>query len=886
MRRLLLGLALLALVPAGATAANWPTYHGDNTRQGYDGSDPGLASPTRAWTSPELDGQVYAQPLVEGTQVIVATENNTVYSLNAASGAIEWSTNLGTPRTTAILCGDINPQGITSTPVIDGGNIYVVANIQTGSSTFYFELASLSLATGSVSWTANVDPTDTSNPSGITWSSEALAMEDRGALLVTDGLVLIPMGGNDGDCGGYHGYVVSYPETGPGTGSLAWWASSEVDAGDSQGAIWAAGGLSEDADGYVYAGTGNSNHDQSTDAYDYGDGVIKLDPTDLAPGAPVDYFAPSNWYQDNANDEDLGSSTPLQLPGDRIFQVGKSGMGYLLNSADLGHIGGQLAEHQLCHATSDAAFGSLAYAASVVFVGCSDGLAAVQIAASGDDFSPLWYNTSDVATHPPTVAGGMVWSVSAGGGQLLGLSATTGVLEDSLSITGSNSNHFTTPTASDDQLYVAAGTAVDAFTGSPPPATRYQPLSPYRVLDTRSATCVQCTGGALGGGQTRTIQVGGYTPPGYGGSVVPAGAVAVVLNLTAVSGTQGTFLTVFPAGEAVPNASNLNTPARDNVANLVTVAIGTSGGNPGYASIFNDAGTIDVVADVEGYYFSGGSGSSGEFHALSPPIRVCDSRGDQGTPGTLCAGTGGSSDPLSAGEARLVAVTDGATGVSTSGDAEAAVLNLTAVSGTAGTFLTVYPPTSSGSGPPTCGTPPTASTLNVPANTNQPNRVIATVVQSGGTGYVCIFNDLGIINVVVDVSGWFGNGSDTGGTLFHPLTPTRICDTRPGQDVVCEGETLAGGATDSVQVAGVGPLPATGVMALVANLTAVSGTAGTYLTAYPDSASRPTTSDLNPPAQTNIANLVMVAVATDGRVDVYNSLGSINFIVDAVGWFQ
>jgi hypothetical protein len=75
-------------------------------------------------------------------------------------------------------------------------------------------------------------------------------------------------------------------------------------------------------------------------------------------------------------------------------------------------------------------------------------------------------------------------------------------------------------------------------------------------------------------------------------------------------------------------------------------------------------------------------------------------------------------------------------------------------------------------------------------------------------------------------------------------------------------------------------------MALVANLTAVSGTAGTYLTAYPDSASRPTTSDLNPPAQTNIANLVMVAVATDGRVDVYNSLGSINFIVDAVGWFQ
>src|ERR1019366_6604720 len=327
---------------------------------------------------------------------------------------------------------------------------------------------SLSLGTGAVNWQANIDPPDNSNPSGITWSHEALTMEDRGALLVTDGRVYVPMGGNAGHCGAYHGYVVSYPESG--SGSLTWWASSEVDSGDSQGADWSAGGISEDAAGYIYASTGNSNHGSSTDQYDYSDGVIKLDPNHLSPGAPVDYYAPSTWYRDNAGDTDLGSTAPLQLPNSRIFIVGKSGTGYLLNSTGLGHIGGQVAEHQVCHATGDAAFGSLAYANGTVFVGCSDGVAAVQIAGSNDDFSPLWYNTTNVANHPPTVAGGLVWSVSSGGNQLLGFSTSTGQLEQTLSISGST--HFTTPSAANGRLYVGGGDYVNAFgTGWHAPAS-------------------------------------------------------------------------------------------------------------------------------------------------------------------------------------------------------------------------------------------------------------------------------------------------------------------------------------------------------------------------------------------------------------------------------
>jgi hypothetical protein len=347
-------------------------------------------------------------------------------------------------------------------------------------------------------------------------------MEDRGALLVTDGRVFVPMGGNDGDCGDYHGYVVGYPETGPGTGSLTWWASSEVVAGDNQGADWSTGGLSEDAGGYIYASTGNSNQDSSSDPYDYGDGVIELDPGSLAPGAPVDYFAPSNWYQLNADDADLGSTAPLQLPDDRIFIVGKGGTGYLLNSQDLGHIGGQIAEQQVCHATSDAAFGSLAYANGVVYVGCSDGMAAVQIASSNDAFSPLWYNTADVADHPPTVAGGVVWSVSAGGGQLLGFAAGTGDLVQSFSITGSY--HFTTPSAADGQLYVAGGTQVDAFASVPPPPVDGITLDAYGGVYHFGSVATPTSGAPFwpGFAITRGIAVssdltGGYVLDGYGG---------------------------------------------------------------------------------------------------------------------------------------------------------------------------------------------------------------------------------------------------------------------------------------------------------------------------------------------------------------------------------
>lgn len=438
-----------ALVPGTASAADWPTFHGDNTRQGNDTSDPGLSSPIPSWTS-QLDGKVYGQPVVVGSQVIVATENNTVYSLSAANGSVQWQRHLGPPRTSNFPCGNIMPLGITGTPVVDKGAVFVAPEIQNSPSSFVFNLASINLSNGQLFWMTPITPSDT--------RFDANVEQQRGALMVAAGRVFVPLGGMDGDCGDYHGYVLSHAETD--TGSVQWWASTEVDSSNREGGAWAAGGMSQDAAGNVYVSTGNSNHTTTGDQYDYSDGVIKLNPNLLTPGAPLDFFAPLSWATDNAGDVDLGSTTPLQLPNNRVFIVGKSGNGYLLNAAGLGGIGGQLKTHRVCNATNGAAFGSLAYANGVVYVGCSDGLTAVSVSTT--DFTNIWHNGSNVVDHPPTVAGGLIWAVARGGAALLGFN-TGGQMVQSFPI--GSSSHFTAPTAANGQLYVAADTVVRAFAG-------------------------------------------------------------------------------------------------------------------------------------------------------------------------------------------------------------------------------------------------------------------------------------------------------------------------------------------------------------------------------------------------------------------------------------
>ena len=192
----------------------------------------------------------------------------------------------------------------------------------------------------------------------------------------------------------------------------------------------------------------------------------------------------------------------------------------------------------------------------------------------------------------------------------------------------------------------------------------YVPVTPFRITDTRANSGQPNAGKTLAAAATLNVQVTGL-------GTVPAGASAAVLNVTAVDPTAAGFLTVFPAGIAMPTVSNLNFTPGVIVANLVTVPLSAAG----MVSIFNHAGNTNVVVDVDGYYTSTPStNGTGLYNSMSP-VRAL---------GNLQLGA-----PVAANTSVPVTVTGTLTGVPAT--ATAVVVNVTAAHGTAPSYLTVYP---------------------------------------------------------------------------------------------------------------------------------------------------------------------------------------------------
>lgn len=433
---------------------------------------------------------------------------------------------------------------------------------------------------------------------------------------------------------------------------------------------------------------------------------------------------------------------------------------------------------------------------------------------------------------------------------------------------------------------LASSHAVTSPIAGAPTLANYVPLDPFRILDTRAGTCVQCSGLALGPGAVRKLQLTGVTGLPVGADPIPSTATAVVLNVTEVAGTAQSLLTVFPYGTSMPHVSNLNFGPGTVIPNLVTATMGAGGA----VSIYNALGTVNVVADVEGYFEpEAPTDMSGEFHSIAP-IRVCDTRSNPPSHGCKAGAVGAT--PL------IVNV------AGTGGDAipvagvEAAVLNLTGVAGTKPTLLTVFPTTSSGTCAYNATHPPPSSTLNLSAGEVEANRVMVKLgpaVTSGADTSVCVYNAVGTINVVLDANGWFGNAAATQGAQYQAITPTRICDTRTGSGLPCAGQTLNALGVDTVVVAGKAGLPATTAstpaVAVIANLTAIAPTQATYLTVYPANQTGHSVSDINLSAGEVLPNLAVVQVDTtgdarNGDVDVFNAAGSVNVAIDIEGWFQ
>ena len=152
-----------------------------------------------------ISGNVYAQPLyIENgpggvSMVIVVTESNNVYALNAVTGTVIWQRNLGTPVSSGLPCGNISPLGITSTPVVDLGSRSLFVDAMVDGATKKHLIYSLNVDTGGTraGWPVDVDATATYN--GTTFTSSV--QNERAALGLVNGVLYVPYSGHAGDCG-------------------------------------------------------------------------------------------------------------------------------------------------------------------------------------------------------------------------------------------------------------------------------------------------------------------------------------------------------------------------------------------------------------------------------------------------------------------------------------------------------------------------------------------------------------------------------------------------------------------------------------------------------------------------------------------------------------
>jgi outer membrane protein assembly factor BamB len=327
--------------------------------------------------APQVQARVYAQPLFleDGVQLgnagydalFVADEQNNVYAFNAATGGTLWTVNVGQYARVSQLCyGDVDPIGITGTPVLDLQRhaIYLDAMVSVGNAPHHM-VDALDLDTGNTLWSLDLD--------GILPSFSATAQNQRAGLLIVGSTLYVPFGGNYGDCGSYHGRVVGIPLDNPVPSAGGVFEMATV---GYAGAIWAPNGIASDGNS-IFTVTGNGQLNPGTNkpvipTWDAGlsEAVLRL-PADTLQFSyqPNDYFVPNDWQSLDVADLDFSSSglTMFQLPGagsgQLIFAIGKTHDGWLLDRSALGglHTPDQPLAKLASVATGDASGGMIAY---------------------------------------------------------------------------------------------------------------------------------------------------------------------------------------------------------------------------------------------------------------------------------------------------------------------------------------------------------------------------------------------------------------------------------------------------------------------------------------------------------------------------------------------
>ena len=385
-----------------------------------------------------LDGAVQASPLVVGGLVIAATENNTLYAINRQNGRTVWARHLATPvRSASLPCGNIDPLGITGTPIYDAatGRVFAVttARVQSG---VQHRLWGLDVRTGATRVNVAVDP----------GGQDPTVENQRGALALSKGRVLIPFGGHAGDCGNYHGWLMSVTTSGQTLRGYQTGAQGEA-------GMWQPSGVSVDSSGRAFVVTGNGR--ATSGAWDGGNAVHVVDPTSMK---RLDFFAPADWAAGNQSDSDLGSSGALLFAG-RLWIQGKDGAGYLLDPRHLGGVGHPL---QTVNGACAQQFGGAAAHGRVVFAPCTDGLR--QVVLGSDGRLRAGWRAPSVVTGSPVVGGGAVWALAPSAGTLYELAEGTGRILHTVGV--GPTVRFATPALSAGLLVIPTKAGLTAVVGA------------------------------------------------------------------------------------------------------------------------------------------------------------------------------------------------------------------------------------------------------------------------------------------------------------------------------------------------------------------------------------------------------------------------------------
>ncbi len=491
---------------AGSTALSVLQYHNTAARDGVyvDAKLTQTAAATlhidTTFTTPTISGRIYAQPLYlagaagKPDAVIVATEANQVYAFNASSGAQLWNKSFGTAVSTGLPCGNIasggNTLGITGTPVIDSTTRTLYFDAMTADATVTAKhlVHAVDADTGAERTGWPVDMNAKAKSGATTFDS--LVQNQRAALTLLGGKLIVPFGGHVGDCQGYHGWLVGI-STADAT-QVSAWATRAI-----AGGVWGVAGPASDGTSVFFA-TGNSKatatDGPTSSPATWGDGetVYKFGSALTLPAdsATTDFFVPSNWAALDRADQDVGGTAPVLFdvsgatPSKLAIALGKDGNAYLLNRENLGGrdatalstlkvTTGVIINAAVAYTTATATY--VVFKNSAKASGCptgqSGGLSALKIAkASPPSLSVAWCGgpatngspamsmTSSAGANP------VVWVVGSDN-KLYGVDGDTG---QSVFAGGATAlpavQSIQTPIIVNGRVFVASNSAVTAYT--------------------------------------------------------------------------------------------------------------------------------------------------------------------------------------------------------------------------------------------------------------------------------------------------------------------------------------------------------------------------------------------------------------------------------------